>query len=337
MPENNGSERGIGKQNHRFARRFLLSMAGFALLLFVGWDGIEVLRQYRQDARYAPHRTISLEATQSTRPGGPRSRTGDGSSLRVVVAPVISPEKSVKLYQGFVDFLADKVAREPMFMRGNDYGEVNELLRNGQCDLGFVCTFAFVRGASEFGLQPLVVPEIAGETTYHSLILVPVSSPARTLLDLRGKRFASADILSNSGWLFPAVWLTRHGQDARTFFGKLIFAGSHDRSIAAVCLRLVDGAAVDSLVYEQMMREDPSIAEKTRVLLKSPPFGMPPLVVPASIDPGLRSALLTTLLGMNTDEKGRQILSSLHIDRFVPPTPHMFDSVKVNVLYWEAH
>jgi hypothetical protein len=59
----------------------------------------------------------------------------------------------------------------------------------------------------DFGMEALVVPVIGGATTYHSLILVPRSSGAASILDLRGRRLASADNMSNSGWLCPAVWL----------------------------------------------------------------------------------------------------------------------------------
>jgi len=41
-------------------------------------------------------------------------------------------------------------------------------------------------GEREFGMQALVVPQIKGETTYQSFIIVPQSSSAKSLLDLRG-------------------------------------------------------------------------------------------------------------------------------------------------------
>jgi len=112
-------------------------------------------------------------------------------------------------------------------------------------------------------MRALVVPQIKGETTYQSFIVVPQSSSARTLLDLRGKRFASADIISATGWLFPAMTLMHSGEDPNRFFGDHVLTGSHDKSIQAVIDGFVDGAAVHGGVLDQMIADDPSIEKKS--------------------------------------------------------------------------
>jgi phosphonate transport system substrate-binding protein len=250
---------------------------------------------------------------------------------------VISPEKSLVIYRDLVDYLAGELDREAVCLQGETYLKVNDLVRYSRCDVAFVCTSAFVRGEQEFGMRVLVVPLIGGVTTYHSYIIVPQSSRVNSLLDLRGKRFASADILSNSGWLYPAIWLSEHGEDASTFFGdNHVISGSHDRSVTAVASGYVDGAAVDSLVYDQMVDEDPSLAKKTRIILKSPPFGMPPIVTHPGIDATLRKELLAAMLDMHQSEEGKKILASLRIDRFVVPEDELFDSVRKASKAWES-
>ena len=103
------------------------------------------------------------------------------------------------------------------------YSETNDLVRYQQCDIAIVCTYPFIRGEKEFGMQALVVPQINGETTYQSIILVPEASRARTILDLRGKRFASADIMSTTGWLFPAMLLMDAGENPRQVFRRTCY------------------------------------------------------------------------------------------------------------------
>jgi phosphonate transport system substrate-binding protein len=252
------------------------------------------------------------------------------------VAPVISPEKSLVLYRQLVDYLATKLDRTPVFLQEERYDEANHRVRDSQCDLAFVCTYAYVLGERDFGMQALVAPQIAGAVTYHSVILVSAGSPARGLLDLRGKRFGSADRLSNTGWLYPATWLREQGCDPTAFFAEHVITGSHDRSVRAVVGGFVDGAAVDSLVYDQMVREEPALGRRTVVIHKSPPFGMPPLVVPAQCDPELRERLRELLVQMDGDARGREILRTLGIERFVVPERALYDSVRTAVAALEA-
>lgn len=75
------------------------------------------------------------------------------------------------------------------------------LLKNNEIDFAFVCGGAYIDGNSEFGMKILVAPEVNGNTTYHSYIIVHNNSNYTNLIDLRGKKFAFTDPLSNSGKL----------------------------------------------------------------------------------------------------------------------------------------
>ena len=156
------------------------------------------------------------------------------------------------------------------------------------------------------------------------------------MLDLKGTRFASADIFSNSGYLFPVVWLMNNGLDPESFFSEHFISGSHDRTVVAVMSGYAEGGAVDSLVYEEMAEEDPSVRAKTRVILKSPPFGMPPVVVHPRLPSELKHELRQVLLDMHNDPNGRKALLPLRIDRFVVPDDELYDSVRSAVELWES-
>ena len=329
-----GPAQGQGHPGIRLAV-FLVVVAGVVAL--AAYNIVELIRQSRIDAQFRPQRSVSLGEQPPDPGGGPTEDADRQSSLRIAIAPVISPEKSLRIYRDFVDYLAGELGREPVFLQGETYLKVNDLVRYGRCDVALVCTSAFVRGEQEFGMKVLAVPLIGGVETYHSYIVVPQSSRATSLLDLRGKRFASADILSNSGWLYPATWLSDHGENAASFFGNNhVITGSHDRSVVAVVSGYVDGAAVDSLVYDQMVDEDPSVGEKTKIILKSPPFGMPPVVTHPGIDTTLGKELLAAMLGMHESEEGKKILAALRIDRFVVPEDKLFDSVREASKAWES-
>lgn len=320
-----------------FNRLILIVLCTLAIV-FVVYCIIELFGQNAIDSRYLPRKWIRLEEIQET----PDKKTSDSTPspnlpIKVAVAPVISPEKSLMMYQWFVDYLSAVLDRKTVLLQRQSYAEVNALIRHLGCDIAFICTYPFVQAERDFGAKILVVPQINGKITYQSYIIVPSQSKAVSLLYLRGKRFASSDILSNSGWLYPAVWLLEKGEDPEYFFREHILTGSHDRSIMAVATEYVDGAAVDSLIYELMVKEEPSLLNKTRIIMKSPEFGMPPVVVHPKIDPGLKDSLLETLINMHKTQGGKVVLTRLGIDRFIVPDDQLYDSVRKAATRWESH
>lgn len=80
---------------------------------------------------------------------------------------------------------------------------------------------------------------------------------------------------------------------------------------------MVDGAAVDSLVYEALARTNPALVARTRVIERLGPYGIPPVVVRPGIDPRLEAEVREALLGMADDPRGQDALAALEIDRFV--------------------
>ncbi|RME05685.1 MAG: phosphate/phosphite/phosphonate ABC transporter substrate-binding protein, partial [Anaerolineae bacterium] len=171
-------------------------------------------------------------------------------------------------------------------------------------------------------------PQVNGKTEYYAYVIVSSQSPYISLDELRGKTFAFSDPLSNSGHLALLWVLQQRGETAESFFQKTIFTYSHDNSIQAVVDHLVDGAIVDSLVYDALVARDPTLAAQTRIIQRIGPFGIPPVVVHPDIDPDLKQALLDALLTMHQDPQGRRALADLHIDRFVLVDSSAYDSIR---------
>lgn len=258
--------------------------------------------------------------------------SGDSSSshdprIRFAVAAVLSPRQTLDSYEAFRLYLEKHLGKRVEFIQNRTYAETNALVRSGDVTLALVCSGAYVAGRREFGMEALAVPVVNGERTYRSLLIVPAGSTAQTWEDLRHKTFAYTDPLSNTGRLVPAYVISQKGEAAESYFKDFIFTYAHDRSIRAVADGLVDGAAVDSLVYEWMARDSPFLTAKTRVIWESSPFGINPFVVNPNIDPAVRRELLSLLLGMNNDEEGRSVLAQLGIDGFSLPDPGAYEGI----------
>lgn len=251
--------------------------------------------------------------------------------LRVAVAAVISPRGTVESYSPFLSYLEEKLNRPIELVQRRTYLEVNDLIEYGEVDLAFVCTSAYIQGHDLFGMELLVAPQVGGATTYNSYLIVPASSKARSLEDLRGKVFAFTDPISLSGRVYPTYLVQQLGFTPEAFFGRTFYTYSHDEAIRAVASGVADGAAVDSLVYEFALARDPSLAEKVKIIHRSPDFGIPPVVASPFTRPQVKVDLQTLLLGMADDPASSAALASIGVERFVLIDDSAYDSVRTLV------
>lgn len=260
---------------------------------------------------------------------GPMAAT-DSSTLRLAVAPVISPLESFSLYRELASYMGSRVGVPAEFIQGKTYAEINDLVRSGSVTLAIVCTNPYLQGQEEFGMEAIAVavPQGAGGPWYYSYLIVRSGSSAQSLADLRGRTFAFSDPLSNSGRLTPTYQLALMGETPDSFFRRYIFTYAHDNSVRAVAEGLVDGAAVDSLIYDYLAFSEPNLVAKTKVLTKWGPFGNNPVVVNPNLEPSLKERLRQVLLSMHEDEAGMAILRRLRIERFIAADDSIYDSVR---------
>jgi phosphonate transport system substrate-binding protein len=248
--------------------------------------------------------------------------------LRVAIAAVISPKGTLESYSPLLKYLEEKLNRPVELIQRRTYLEINDLIEHGEVDLAFVCTSAYIQGHDTFGMELLVAPQVDGKTTYNSLLIVPASSSAQNIKDLRGKVFAFTDPISLSGRVYPTYYLQQLGFTPEEFFARTFFTYSHDEAIRAVASGLADGAAVDSLVYKFTVQRDPSLKEKVRVIHTSPDFGIPPVVVSPFIRPQVKLELQTLLLGMTSDPEARAALTAIGVEKFVLINDGAYDGVR---------
>ncbi len=257
--------------------------------------------------------------------------------VRMAIGSMLSSQPTLAQYEQLADYLGGKLGRPVQLVEGKTYGEVNNLVESGDVTLAYVCTNPYLQGRQDFGMEMLAAPEVHGETSYYSLLIVGRDVNARSLADLRGGTFAFSDPLSNSGRLVPLYYLARLGQTPDSFFSRTIFTYSHDKSIRAVADGIVQAAAVDSMVFDYMRVAEPGVTDKVKVIERWGPFGVSPFVVNPRLDPTLKAKLQQILLDMDEDPQGKAVLQRLMVDRYVVPDDHTYDSVRVMRAYLREH
>lgn len=270
----------------------------------------------------------TVDFTKTVQVAQPESSAESTRKLRMAVAAMISPKDTFEIYRQLLTYISRQMGAELEFVQRKTYAEINELLRQGAVDVAFICSGPYATGKQKYGLELVATPEVRGSHFYHSYLIVAKESALQGLGDLKGKTFAFTDPDSNTGRFVPLLWLSQLGHTPETFFSKTIYTYSHDNSILAVAKGLVDGAAVDSLIWEFYARSNPEHTASTRIIKRSEGFGIPPVVASGQLDREDKDRLKSILLAMHESVEGRRILAELSIDRFVAPSEQWYVSIR---------
>lgn len=292
----------------------------FRLILFLGLLAFGLLACDNQRPR------VDMTQTVDQRPSA--VPVDARPELKIAVSAMISPETTREYYEELLRLIADRVGRKAVFMQRRSYAEVNTLVKNRQVDFAFVCSGPYTQGHDEFGMELLAAPLVHGEKVYHSYIIVHRDSPLRSFDELKGHTFAFTDPRSNTGCLVPTYMLAQRGTTPQAFFKDSFFSGSHDNSIKAVAEHLSDGAAVDSLIWEFMRTINPGLTSQTRIIDKSPAYGIPPIVVHPDLDPALKQQLRAVFFSLDQDPQAKAILAKLQIDKFSAGDDPSYETVR---------
>lgn len=271
-------------------------------------------------------RTIRLETNKIEL--NKTQRTTGEDSIKVAISTMISPHRTFNLYLDLINYVSKKINKPVSFLQRKSYEEINELLENGYLDLAFICSGAYVEVRKKIPVEIIAVPIVNGNPYYYSYVIVPSNKEINDIKTLRGKKFAFVDPLSNTGRLYPLYLIRKAGVNPSNFFGDIVYTHSHDRSIELVSSGVVDGASVDSLVWDYYVKTHPDVAKNVKIINKSQPFGIPPFVSTKSTKSEIRRAIQDTLLKMHTDEEGSKILRAIGIERLEKADDSLYDSIR---------
>lgn len=275
--------------------------------------------------RGEPLPQISLKAVSPAREDALNKKV---QPLRLGMGAMITPKDGYVYYQRLQGFIEKKMGRPVQLVDRENYDEMNGLLESGGVDAAFVCAGPYVEGKSKFNLELLAMPLVKGKPIYYSYIIVHKDSTIANFNELRGKVFAFTDPKSNSGKLVPTYMLAQMKETPANFFSRVEYTYGHDKSIRAVAEKIVDGAAVDSLIWENTAITKPELSGQTRILAKSNQYGIPPIVVRPGLDSETKKRLKAILLSASHDPEGKEILKGMMIDAFVAGDDKNYDSIR---------
>ncbi len=246
--------------------------------------------------------------------------------FRFAIASIISAEETWVTYKKLIDYVASHIGDEASMVLRPSYSDVRILLEEKKVDIALVCTGTYIICSRAATIELIAVPEFKNDLKYRCLFVVNKNSTINDITDLQGRSFAFTDPESNTGCIVPSWVVNKQGKEPQDYFSKIIYTGSHDRSLYAVAKGLVDGAGVDSLVFYSFIEAHPEMKEFLRIIWESEPFGAPPIVVPIGLPQSMKEQLRKIFLAMSQDVQGREILDGIGIEHFRVPQPNEYSS-----------
>ncbi len=195
-----------------------------------------------------------------------------------------------------------------------------------EIDVGFVCGLIYARMSryADCPIELLAAPVLhgrryAGKPIYFSDVVVRKESSFFSFDDLRDCTWAYNEFISHSGWNLVCYSLLQQGRTPG-YFGRIVKSGSHLKSLRMVLDGQVDATAIDSHVLDVMLRQDPALGARLRVIETLGPSGIPPVVVAKRLDDCLKQRIRTALLHMHHNAASANELRRGLIERFAPVT-----------------
>ena len=190
---------------------------------------------------------------------------------------------------------------------------MQEAFLNKEIDMGILNALSYINISNKAGLTPLARRVMNNRGTYQSYIIVHKDGNIKEYGDMKGKIFAFQDPYSTSSYLLPRIMLMNNGIDPDRDFKRALFISTHDSIIYAVLNWTADAGAVASYIYDQT---DVKIKEKIKVLDKSDPVPLGPMVIRRDLGEELAYKIKKIMLGLDQSEEGKKALQCAKLSRF---------------------
>lgn len=216
----------------------------------------------------------------------------------------------VERYTPFVEYLAKELGTKVTLRIANDYAAIIEGQRAGNIHIASYGPSSFARARMTGAKVDAFAIEtnLDGTKGYHSVFYVKKDSPYQKVEDLKGKNLGLVDPNSTSGNNVPRFALNGMKIEPETFFGKVVYTGSHENAVIALQQGTVGVAAnwwndEQESNLQRMVRKNMAKAEDFRIIFKSEQIVNSPLAYLTDLPEELKAKIRDAVLNITTKDK----------------------------------
>jgi len=203
-------------------------------------------------------------------------------------------------YKPFLIWLGQQVGCRFDFIGGETYDEMIRMVVKGEVHLAGLAPASYVIAKEQNPKIKLLVTELKWDEKKKNLvdfyngyiIALKKREDIKTLLDLKGGKFAFVHLNSTSGYRYPNAIMREKGINPNSFFSKTYFLGTHPRVTDAIVAGSVDAGATWDFNLSRAIKKH---GDEFRVITK---VQIPNLTIVAhpSLPPHIRSRIQEALL-----------------------------------------
>ncbi len=257
------------------------------------------------------------------------------TELIFAVVPAENAGMVGERYKDFLEYLSKETGVKVTLRVASDYAAVIEGQRAGQIHIGYYGPTAYARARMTGAKITPFVTETAkgGVRGYYAVFYTKANSTYKTIADLKGKNFGLVDPNSTSGNVVPRFALDKMSINPDTYFGKVVYTGSHVNAVMALQQGTVDVAAnwwnsEEDSELMRMVTKGMVKKEDFRIIFKSDLIPASPVAYLDSLPADLKAKISQAFLQAHTKNKAAfDKLSDGKNDPFVTVTHKEFEPV----------
>ena len=186
------------------------------------------------------------------------------------------PDESItELHKKFLpltEYLELETKLTVEFFSVTNYSSVVEALSQGKVDMAWLGGLTYVQAKirSNGNVEPVI--QRVKDSLFTSVFITHVDNEIKILEDLKNKSFSFGSPSSTSGHLMPRFFLEKQNINPEEYFREIGYSGAHDATIFSVLSKKVSAGALNSLVWEKFVRENPKKAKELSVFFITPEY-----------------------------------------------------------------
>jgi phosphonate transport system substrate-binding protein len=227
------------------------------------------------------------------------------------IVPAENATGVTERYQPWMEYLSKELGVKVTLRVANDYAAVIEGQKAGNIHIANYGPSGYVRAytVTNGGVEAFATNVNAdGSTGYFSVAYVKAGDAATKLEDLKGKNLCLVDPNSTSGNNVPRFAMNKMGMDPDTFFGKVVFAGSHENVITAITAGTCDVGfnwwnSEEDTNLMRMVRKNMAKVEDFKIIFKSDAIPGSPEAMLTTLPAELKAAIVKAYMDAPTKDK----------------------------------
>ena len=260
---------------------------------------------------------------------------------------IISTESSQNLksqWQPLLNDMEKKLGRPVKAFFSSDYAGVIEAMRFNKVDVAWYGNKSAIEAVDRAGGEVFAkILSADGYPGYHSVLIVHKDSPIKTLDDILKNpntySFGNGDPNSTSGFLIPSYYVfAKNNINPKKHFTQVI-NGSHEANALAVANKHLDIATNNtSMIGDpdrnpkggRIWQTNPKLAEKIRVVWKSPLIAHEPLVYRKNLLEEDKAVIRNFFFEYGNTPEQKAVLESINqgISKFEPSTNAQLEPIR---------